>query len=145
MPSVTTVLINPSSLYSEGLIRILSGTIFQIAHAVRSPDNVPADIAADRELLFIISGRDASEVAKNVSAVAARFALARIVVIGDRIEMRGAILTLQAGAHGYLGDNMSSEALVKSLELVMLRETVLPAEFVKWLPSHLAHVQDAPL
>jgi two-component system nitrate/nitrite response regulator NarL len=145
MPSVTTVLINPSSLYSEGLIRILSGTAFQIAHAVRTPDCVLADQASDLERLFIIGGRDVSDVAKYVSAIANRFNPARIVVIGDRVEIRGAILALQAGAHGYLGDNMSASALVKSLELVMLDEMVLPAEFVRWLPTQLIPLQETPV
>ena len=105
---------------------------------------MPANLAPEPELLFIIGGRDPSGLAKDVQVIARKFRLARIVVIGDRIETRGVILALEAGAHGYLGDNMSSEALVKSLELVMLDETVLPAEFAKGLPTHLAHIHDAP-
>ena len=66
MPGIVTVLINPSSLYSEGLIRVLSGTVFQIAHGVRTADDVLADVAGDVERLFIIGGRDVSDVAKEV-------------------------------------------------------------------------------
>ena len=145
MPGIVTVLINPSSLYSEGLIRVLSGTAFQIAHGVRTADDVLADVAGDVERLFIIGGRDVSDVAKEVSAIANRFNRARIVVIGDRVEMRGAILALQAGAHGYLGDNMSASALVKALELVMLNEMVLPAEFVRGLPTHFVPLNETPV
>ena len=57
MPGVITVLINPSSLYSEGLIRILLGTVFQIAHGVRNADAY-GRLAGDTERLFIIGGRD---------------------------------------------------------------------------------------
>lgn len=143
MISVTTVLIHPSSLYSEGLGRILVGTPFQIARAFRASETLPHDLSSEQALLFIIGGRDPAEVAKSVVAVAGRFKHARIVVIGERIDGAGVILALEGGAHGYLRDSMSSEALVKSLELVMMDETVLPTEFVRRLPTHLAPIQDS--
>ena len=112
---------------------------------VRSPDCLSASLCdpSDRELLFIIGGRDLPNVAKDVQLMARKFQLARIVVIGDRIDTASVILALEAGARGYLGDNMSPDALLKSLELVMLDETVLPAEFAKSLSNELAQHQQA--
>ena len=105
------------------------------------PANLPN---SEHELFFIIGGRDSPNAVKEVEAIARKFQLARIVVIGDRIEAKDVILALEAGARGYLNDNMSSEVLVKALELVMLDETVLPAQFAKDLIRQLAQQQPVP-
>jgi two-component system nitrate/nitrite response regulator NarL len=139
-------LIHPNGLFSEGLRRILSGTSFEPKQVVRTSDGVPANLSnSEHELFFIIGGRDSPNAVKEVEAIARKFQLARIVVIGDRIEAKDVILALQAGARGYLNDNMSSEVLVKALELVMLDETVLPGQFGKDLTRQLAqHQQHVP-
>jgi two-component system nitrate/nitrite response regulator NarL len=139
------ILIHPSSLFSEGLRRILSDTPFQINNAARTLDGLQATTCdpAD-EQLFIIGGRDAPNIVRDVQEIAVKFQLARIVVIGDRIEMADVIAALEAGARGYLGENVSREALLKSLELVMLDKTVLPGDFGKNLPKHVAHKQNLP-
>jgi two-component system nitrate/nitrite response regulator NarL len=99
---------------------------------------------SEHDLLFIIGGRDTPNAVKEVQVIGRNFQLARIVIIGDRIETNGVMLALEAGARGYLSDNMSSEALVKALELVMLDETVLPTQFAKDLTRQLAQRQEAP-
>jgi two-component system nitrate/nitrite response regulator NarL len=145
VPGVTTILIHPNGLFSEGLRRILSGTSFEPKQVVRTSDGVPANLSnSEHELFFIIGGRDSPNAVKEVEAIARKFQLARIVVIGDRIEAKDVILALQAGARGYLNDNMSSEVLVKALELVMLDETVLPAQFAKDLIRQLAQQRAVP-
>jgi two-component system, NarL family, nitrate/nitrite response regulator NarL len=136
---VTTILIHPNALFSEGLSRILSGTPFELKQVARTPDCLPADLQdTERDLFFIVGGRDTSNAVKDVQALTRKFRSARIVVIGDRIETKGVVSALEAGARGYLSDNMSSEALVKALDLVMMDETVLPAQFARDLPKQLA-------
>ena len=146
MPDVTTILIHPNGLFSEGLRRILSGTPFEPKEVVAASDCVPADLHhSEHELFFIIGGRDTGNAVKEVQAIAQKFQRARIVVIGDRIETKAVMLALEAGARGYLSDNMNSEVLVKALELVMLDETVLPGQFAKDLTRQLAQQQrDVP-
>jgi two-component system, NarL family, nitrate/nitrite response regulator NarL len=140
------ILIHPSSLFSEGLRRILSDTPFQINNAARTLNGLQATSCdpAD-EQLFIIGGRDAPNIVRDLQEIAVKFKLARIVVIGDRIEMADVIAALEAGVRGYLGENVSGEALLKSLELVMLDKTVLPGDFGKNLPKHVAHEKNLPV
>jgi two-component system, NarL family, nitrate/nitrite response regulator NarL len=131
-------LIHPSSLFSEGLRRILSDTAFHINHAAQSLESLQAACDPVDEQLFIIGGRN-SPIVRDVQEIAVKFTLARIVVIGDRIEMADVIAALEAGARAYLGENVSRETLLKSLELVMMDKTVLPGDFGKNLPKHVAH------
>ena len=142
VPDVTTILIHPNGLFSEGLRRILSGTPFEPKQVVAASDCVPADLHhSEHELFFIIGGRDTGNAVKEVQAIAQKFQRARIVVIGDRIETKAVMSALEAGARGYLSDNMNSEVLVKALELVMLDETVLPGQFAKDLTRQLGQQQ----
>ena len=144
MHGVTTILIHPNSLFSEALCRILSGTPFEPKQVVRTSDCVSTNFYhSEHDLFFIIGGQDTPNAVKEVQTIARTFQLARIVVIGDRIETKGVMLALEAGARGYLSDNMSSEVMVKALELVMLDETVLPRQFAKDLTRQLAQQQQA--
>src|SRR5436190_24114588 len=77
VPGVTTILIHPNGLFSEGLRRILSGTSFEPKQVVRTSDGVAADLAnAEHELFFIIGGRDTPNAVKEVQAIAQKFQLA---------------------------------------------------------------------
>jgi two-component system nitrate/nitrite response regulator NarL len=143
--SVITILIHPSPLYSEGLGRLLHGTPFQPLHTARTPDNLPQALLEKEGLLFIVGGGDPVHVADMVTAISRRFIAPRIIVIAEKVECKAVMPALEGGAHGYLGDNLSSAALVKSLELVMLGETVLPTEFVRRLPAQVAHALDASM
>jgi two-component system, NarL family, nitrate/nitrite response regulator NarL len=139
------ILIHPSSLFSEGLSRILSDTPFQINNAARTLEGLQATTCDPaNEQLFIIGGRDATNIVKDVQEIAVQFQLARIVVIGDRIDMADVLAALEAGARGYLGENVTREALLKSLELVMLDKTVLPGDFGRNLPKHVTHEKHLP-
>ena len=144
MHSVMTILIHPNSLFSEGLCRILAGTPFEPKQVVRTSDCVPTKLHhSEHDPFFIIGGQNTPNAVKEVQTIARTFRLARIVVIGDCIETTGVLLALEAGARGYLSDNMSSEAMVKALELVMLDATVLPTQFAKDLTRQFAHQQEA--
>ena len=56
---------------------------------------------------------------------------ARIVVLSDRCELNAALAVFRAGADGYLFEQISCDALIKSLDLVMLGGTILPAALMR--------------
>jgi two-component system nitrate/nitrite response regulator NarL len=56
---------------------------------------------------------------------------ARIVVLSDRCELNDALAVFRAGADGYVFEQISRDALIKSLDLVMLGVTILPAELMR--------------
>ena len=87
-----------------------------------------------RDLFFIVGGNDPADRAQSVRAILRQHTSARIVVIGHCNEASEVMSALEAGASGYIRDTMSCEALLKALELVMLNEIVLPANFIKHLP-----------
>ncbi|MCW2236915.1 LuxR C-terminal-related transcriptional regulator [Azospirillum canadense] len=58
---------------------------------------------------------------------------ARIVVLADTIADRTLSLSLKAGADAYLNKSMSSESLLRALQLVMLGEVVYPTHVASLL------------
>jgi two-component system, NarL family, nitrate/nitrite response regulator NarL len=144
MRGLTTVLVHPSRLFSEGLRRILAGTHFQLNCVAASPDRVPMKfLNTGRDLLFVVGGMDLAGTAENVRVIVRQHASARVAVIGDRGTASEVMCALEAGASAYLRDTMNCKALVKALELVMLDQTVLPAQFIKELVTReLASVQE---
>jgi two-component system nitrate/nitrite response regulator NarL len=130
--SQRTILIHPSPLFSEGLRRILAGTPFRLAFFTPAIDLVPEQVvSSERDLLFVIGGRDAAGSARDVHVLLARHRRARIVVIGGCGERDDVMSVFEAGASGYLPESISCAALVKALDLIMDDELVMPAQCIK--------------
>lgn len=128
---LTTILIHPSPLFSEGLRRILAGTPFHLASFAPAIDRVPERFVSSKSnLLFVIGGRDTAESAQDVRLLLERHDRARIVVIGGS-ERDDVMSVLEAGASGYLRESISCAALVKALELIMDDEVVMPVQCIK--------------
>jgi two-component system nitrate/nitrite response regulator NarL len=52
-------------------------------------------------------------------------------VLSDRCELNNALAVLRAGADGYVFEQISRDALIKTLDLVMLGVTTLPAPLMR--------------
>ena len=70
---------------------------------------------------------------------------ARIVVLSDRCELNDALTVFRAGADGYVFEQISRDALIKSLDLVMLGVTILPAALIRMVgEEHEMNSEDDP-
>ena len=145
MRAVTTVLVGANTLLAEGLRRILSNTRFRVAKVAETPDELPLHFLTNpRELFFIVSGEDDSVRLRHVRRIREQCDSARIVVLAERCEVDSVLVVLQAGASAYLLTTIGSEPLLKSFELVMLNESVLPWQFVTHLWSRAEPLESAP-
>src|SRR5262249_3353077 len=67
------------------------------------------------------------------------------VVLSDRCELNEALVMLRAGADGYVFEQISRDALIKSLDLVMLGVTILPAALMRLIgEEHEMDSKDDP-
>lgn len=125
---VTTALIGENSLIRTGLQHILSGTPFVLAEEAL----VAGSIWHEPPGLFII---DANQDAGHVPAVARQVKeahpQARVVALADHFDARFVCLGLAAGLDGFCLTASGREVLIKSFELVMLGETVVPSTMVR--------------
>jgi two-component system nitrate/nitrite response regulator NarL len=132
---ITTILVARNSLFREGLLRILSTTAFRVTKVAATIDDLTLQsIRTSRPTLFLIGAdHDHTVTARTVGRLKDQNPSARIVVLSDRCELDHALAAFRAGADGYVFEQISSDALIKSLDLVMLGVTILPAAFMRLL------------
>jgi two-component system, NarL family, nitrate/nitrite response regulator NarL len=127
-------LIDPSRLFREGLVRILSGLSFGAVHEAFSVDDALPLIASLQPSLVLVDAHDAGAAfATRIGQIRAAAPRMRIVVLTDTIHIARLAEALSAGADGYLSKSMSADALQQSLRLVLLGEKVFPTDLANLL------------
>jgi len=86
-------------------------------------------------LLIIDAGHDLSAAARQVELFKKRHPTGRIAVLADQNRPCDIVAAFRAGANAYFVKVAPCEAFIKSLELVMLGETILPAAMLSMLPD----------
>ena len=130
--SFATVLVGKDNLRREGITRILRSANFRIIASVSCADGLPAcKVQADSLLFLIVHTGDGSDAAiEQIELFRDRYPSARIAVLADHYRLSDLVSAFRAGATGYFVDIMSCDAFIKSIELVMMGETVLPPAFL---------------
>jgi two-component system nitrate/nitrite response regulator NarL len=140
--SFGTVVIGKSVLIREGIVRILRAENFRVLASISYPDELASTVRAD-QLLFLIIHNIADEfnlILTQMALVRERFPEGRIAIIGDHYGSTEPHLAFQAGAHGYFVSAISCDVFVKSIELVMMGETVFPPPLLSSrLPARSHH------
>jgi two-component system nitrate/nitrite response regulator NarL len=130
-----TVLLGPDPLVREGLMRILRPAGFRIAASIaRMEENVFISLPGSQPLLFIIdAGHDASAAIGQIRRIKEEFSTGQIAILAAHNHQTEVVAAFRAGASCYLTKAMASEVLVKSFELVMLGEAILPPSILAYL------------
>jgi DNA-binding NarL/FixJ family response regulator len=140
---ILTILVVPKTLLREGLVSLLSGTNYKPDISVSCMHDLARERKAKLEQgpvqackLFILS-RDAltkpgsDTLLPELTSLRREHPGCRVLVLCDSFDFADAMAALRAGANGYLINTLTVDALVKSLDLVMLGETVLSSEFAQ--------------
>ena len=137
--SVTTVLIGPSSLFLEGLRHILNKTDFRVV-AVKSKAEqwIRRQGQEPGNILFIVDGaREPEAACRQIQLLKERHPEAFITALIDSNQLADFAELFQAGAKACLAKGVSSSIFLKSLELVMLGETLLPSSILSSMCARL--------
>jgi two-component system nitrate/nitrite response regulator NarL len=131
---VITILLCNNAMLRMGLKHLLANTCFAVSEAafdqtslsLRCPDPTPA--------LFIVDASSPSdEVVETIRHLKSQHPEARIVVTAYHFDLSFVRQGHDAGVNGFCLTASSRDVLIKSLELVMLGETMLPAPLVRSL------------
>jgi DNA-binding NarL/FixJ family response regulator len=130
-----TILVGKTSLLKEGIAEILRSANFRILTTVSWMDDLPASKAPPCQQLFLIvqTGDDFNLAVEQVELFRNRRPEGRVAIVADRYRLDELVSAFRAGASGYFVDVMSSHILIKSLELVMMGETVFPPAFLSFV------------
>jgi two-component system nitrate/nitrite response regulator NarL len=125
-----TIVVGPCTLRREGLARILGAADFHIAASASSIDDQVLTTLPRRRpsiLLIIDVGDDLSAAVRQVELFKKRYPAGRVAVLADHDQPSDIVQAFRAGANAYFIKVAPCDAFIKSLELVMLGETILPA------------------
>ncbi len=130
-----TALVGPSALLREGLARILGTADFRIV----ASGSCVADLALSQSsqqqptLLIIDAGDEPRSAVQQIEAFEEQRSAARIAVVADHLQLGELVWAFRAGANAYFIKVSNCDAFIKSLELVMLGETILPPAILSFI------------
>jgi two-component system nitrate/nitrite response regulator NarL len=140
-----TVLVGESILLLDGLAHILRKTNFQVVTSAARVDRlVPAEVRKHKAILLLLeAGPDVGNAIRQVESFRQLHAAPRIAAIARALSSADIGLLFRAGVHACFIDSASIATFLKSLELVMLGQTLVP-EAVLSSPRQEGAARSAP-
>jgi two-component system nitrate/nitrite response regulator NarL len=132
MTASRTILIETNRLFRDGLKHLLNGTRFEVGAEFNTVDLALAAAESGETPDLVISGQAVTDEA-DLRALREAFPSARIVVLADGLSVEALRAAMGGGADGFLIKNVSPEALIQSLQLIMLGEKVFPTNLAAML------------
>ena len=125
--STPLVVTHPCALVRDALHGILSKSQFRPLHILHTADVVAENYPGEGGIsVWLVGVRECSPTTNDlVRRVVGANPSVRPVILAASHTPKDVLLALEAGAFGFLNQNISSKQLVKSLELVALGQTVI--------------------
>jgi DNA-binding NarL/FixJ family response regulator len=133
--SFAIIFIGKSILLREGLARILRSANFRILASVSCADDLlPGKLLQHQSLfLFVHTGDDFDAAVEQIELLRDQHPDRRIAIVADHYRLGDLVAAFRAGANGYFVDVMACDVFVKSIELVMMGETIFPPAFLSFV------------
>lgn len=135
-----TFLVGRNKLFCEALKGVLYGSQFEVVGVAEDVGRIEAKIKEGQApRIILLDAATAPEHApKDLTHLRSVVAAARIVVLSETLSFQTLAACLDAGAHGYLIKDISVDALLQSLLLVMSGEKVFPSQLSALLVKSIA-------
>jgi DNA-binding NarL/FixJ family response regulator len=134
--SFETVLVGPSGLLREGLIRILVAAKFRVVYSEACVQDLLQKQLPQQQSILLIIDIDATNAEAGFAQIAEFKAIypdSHVVALADHDRSNDVVSAFRAGADAYLTKVAPCDTFTKALELVMLGQTVLPAETLAFI------------
>jgi two-component system nitrate/nitrite response regulator NarL len=142
-PAVQTALVVDSPLLRSGVQHVLQGTSFVLI-GIASAANPEwlQHLPHEPALIIIDASRNTGRILDVVGQIREQSPEGRIVALADQFDVSFVRQLQQAGVTGFCLAARSPDVLVKSLELVMLGESVVPFEVLRSALTQAPQHQD---
>jgi len=123
------VIVEPCHLVCAGIVQTFARTAFsRHAHYLTMKDLWNATREDDQIDLFIIDVEQSlASFRSDIAKLQQRFPDSFIVLLSETIDHNAAMQALQTGVHGFISKATRTDAMIKSLELIVLGERIFPA------------------
>lgn len=136
MQPVPVVLLDSNNLFREGLKALFSDQDFHITSEAGSLAGAMSSTPdAGAPGLLLVDPLGMGEVADVVRSLKTAYPDARLVLLTSRLDSAVMMKAIEAGADGFLMKDISTDALIQSLRLVMMGEKVFPSPLAALLIS----------
>ena len=133
--SFATILVGKSILLREGLAKILRSANFRILASVSCADDLlPSKLQSHQPLFLVVhTGDDYDAAIEQIELLRDQYPSGRIAIVADHYRLGGLVSAFRAGANGYLVDIMTCDVFIRSMELVIMGETIFPPAFLSFV------------
>lgn len=130
--SFATILVGKNVLLREGLAKIFRSANFHILASVScAEDFLPSNLHQHPQLYLVVHTGDNFDAAvEQIERLRGQHPGGRIAIVGDHYRLVEMVSAFRAGANGYFADVMRCDVFIKSIELLMMGETVFPPAFL---------------
>ena len=141
--SFEIILVGKSILLREGLAKILHSANFRILASVSCGDDLlSSELQLHKPLFLVIhTGDDFGAAVEQIKLFRDQYPGGRIAIVAHHYRLGDLVSAFRAGANGYFVDVMACDVFIKSIELVMMGETIFPPAFL----SSVLDPEGAPL
>jgi DNA-binding NarL/FixJ family response regulator len=133
--SFATILVGKKILLREGLAKILHSANFRIVASVSCADDLlPGKLQLQQPLFLVVhTGNDFDVAIEQIELLRDQYPGGRIAIVADHYRLGELVSAFRAGANGYFVDVMTCDVFIKSMELVMMGETIFPPPFLSFV------------
>jgi DNA-binding NarL/FixJ family response regulator len=126
--SSAIILVGKNTLFREGLARILGSADFRILASVSCADDLlPSKLQLHQPLFLVVhTGDDFGAAVEQIELFRDQHPGGRIAIVAPHYRQGDVVSAFRAGANGYFVDVMACDVFIKSIELVMMGETIFP-------------------
>jgi two-component system nitrate/nitrite response regulator NarL len=137
--SIPAIVTHPSPLFRDGLRQILAGTQFRPVHVAATLDEASIKHLSSAEVCFWLLGLEkcGASTYDLVRRVCTTMPGVKAIILAQFQTVEDVCPALEAGASGFLCQDISCERLIKSLELIALGEIIVPSEFLQAARGHM--------
>lgn len=130
MEKLKAVIVDPNRLSREGLLHILAHGDIDVMHEATDVDELAGESDLQPDLVLFDCAADAAHVVDDLKRLREWFPKARIVVLTGCEDVSLLISCYSGPVDGLISKNVSSSALLKSLQLVLVGERVFPSQLL---------------
>jgi DNA-binding NarL/FixJ family response regulator len=129
------VLVGKSILLREGLAGILRSANFRVLASVSCADDLlPSELQLHQPLFLVVhTGDDFGAAVEQIELFRDLHPGRRIAIVAYHYRLGDLVSAFRAGANGYFVDVMACDVFIKSIELVMMGETIFPPAFLSFV------------
>jgi two-component system nitrate/nitrite response regulator NarL len=133
--SFAAILVGKRILLREGLAKILRSANFRILASVSCIDDLVPNKLQPHPPLFLVvhTGESFDAAVEQIELLRDQYPGGRIAIVTDHYRLDELVAALRAGANGYFVDGVTCDVFIKSIELVMMGETIFPPSFLSFI------------